>query len=393
MKTNIKKLEGCRIELNVTLDAAEAAKSVDAVEKMFLKNAQLPGFRKGKAPLDIVRKSYAREILQETVQHMVSNSYPAAVKEENLNVVETIELREPKCDTNGGSFTMIVDLKPEFKLPTYKGLKISSKPTEVKDEDVTGQIEKFREYAASYEDAAEGYAVSNGDYVQIDYSGTIDGKDILEVAPDAKMVAGAKGFWLRVNEGDFLAEILDALKGMKVGEEKTGIKAKFDKKSAPEALAGKKALYNIKLLAVRKCVLPDDATLAEKFKAESFEKFSKDIRESLEKQAVENEKVRRENEAVEALLKKADFDVPLSMVDNQTDLLIKDFVSKLGPNFDFSKIENNQEEIKKEARESAVKHVRFFYLSNAIIEAEKIECKPEERAMKVIEFVLQNAKS
>ncbi len=393
MKTNTKKLEGCRIELNVTLDAAEATKSINAVEKMFLKNAQISGFRKGKAPIEVVRKSYAREIVLESVQHMVSNNYPAAVKEENLKVVEMVELREPTCDTNGGAFTIILDLEPEFKLPTYKGLKISSKPTEVKDEEVKAQVEKFREYAASYDEAEEGYAVANGDYVQIDYAGTIDGKDILEVAPEAKMVAGAKGFWLRVNEGDFLPEILDALKGMKVGEEKTGVKAKFDKKAAPEALAGKKALYDIKLLAVRKCVLPDDAALAEKFKAESFEKFIKDIRESLEKQAVENEKARRENEAVEALLKKADFDVPLSMVERQSDMLIKDFLSKLGPNFDVQKLEKEQDAFKKEARESAIKHVRFFYLSSAIMEAEKLECKPEERAMKVVEFILQNAKS
>ena len=392
MKTNTKKIEGCRIELNVTLDATEATKSVKAVENTYLKNARIPGFRQGKAPIDIVRKNFAKEMAFETINHMVSSNYSAAVKEQSLKVVEMVELREPACDVNGGSFTVVLDLEPEFKLPTYKGLKISSKSVEVKDEDVTAQIEKFREYGASYEEAEEGYAVANGDYVQIDYSGTIDGKDILEVAPEAKMVAGAKGFWLRVNEGDFLAEILDALKGMKVGEEKTGIKAKFDKKAAPEPLAGKKALYDIKLLAVRKCVLPDDAQLATKFKAESFEKFTKDIKESLEKQAVENEKARRENEAVEALLKKADFDVPVSFVDKLTDQLLKDFAARLGPNADIEALKKDQGEIMKQARESAMKQARFYYISDAIVAEEKIECKPEERGMKVVELILANAK-
>ena len=393
MKTDTKKLDKCQVKLVVTLDAEEAAACVKEVEKAFVKEARLPGFRPGKAPIELIRKQFAAQIKDEVQRTMFRRHYADAIKAEGVEEVALADVQDAKCDATGGGFTAIVDVKPVFKLPTYKGLKIAPANAKVEDSAVAEQIERLRAAYAKYEDAKEGEAVAAGDFVQIDYSGTVDGKPILEVAPDAKIVASGTGFWTQVEEGRFLPEILDAVKGMKAGETKAEVKAAFSKESAPEPLKGKKAVYTVTLKAFRRRVLPTDAEFAEKAKAESIEALTKTIRESMEKQAVEQEAARRENEAVELLLKKVDFDVPQSQVHRAMD----GYLNQLAQRAQYAGLtaeyfEQNRDKILKDAEENATKQVRLWYVVDAIAEAEKIEAKDDERGKKVIEFVLANAK-
>lgn len=393
MKTDTKKLDKCQVKLVVTLDAEEAAACIKEVEKAFVKEARLPGFRPGKAPVELIRKQFSAQIKDEVQRTMFRRHYADAIKAEGIEEVALADVQDVKCDATGGGFTAIVDVKPVFKLPTYKGLKIAPANANVEDSAVAEQIERLRAAYAKYEDSKEGESVAAGDFVQIDYSGTVDGKPILEIAPDAKIVASGTGFWTQVEEGRFLPEILDAVKGMKAGETKAEVKATFSKESAPEPLKGKKAVYTVTLKAFRRRVLPTDAEFAEKAKAESIETLTKTIRESMEKQAVEQEAARRENEAVEMLLKKVDFDVPQSQVHRAMD----GYLNQLAQRAQYAGLtaeyfEQNRDKILKDAEENATKQVRLWYVVDAIAEAEKIEAKDDERGKKVIEFVLANAK-
>ena len=271
MKTEVKKLEKCQVQLNVTLDADEMKAIVKDVEKAFVREAKLPGFRPGKIPVELIRKEFANGLKQETERMMYQRNIAEAIKAEKLDDVAVADVKDMTFNAEGGSFAAIVEVKPVFKLPTYKGLKLTSNDVTVKDADVDDQIARLRAAYATYEDAKEGDAVAEGDFVQIDYSGTVGGKSILELNPEAKVVASGEGFWTQVEEGRFLPEILDSLKGMKAGETKEGIKAKFDKESAPEGLKGEKAVYTVTLKSFRRRILPDDAQFAEKAKAESFD--------------------------------------------------------------------------------------------------------------------------
>ena len=393
MKTDTKKMDKCQVKLVVTLDADEAKACIKEVEKAFVREARLPGFRPGKAPIELIRKNFAGQIKEETGRTMLRKHYADAVKAEGLSEIALADVQDLKCDENGGEFTAIVEVKPEFKLPTYKGLKIAPANVKVEDAAVAEQIERLRAAYAKFEDAKEGEAVADGDFVQIDYSGTVDGKPILEIAPDAKIVASGAGFWTQVEEGRFLPEILEAVKGMKAGETKAEVKAKFDKESAPEPLKGKKAVYSVTLKSFRRRILPTDAEFAEKAKAESVEALTKTIRESMEKQAVEQESARRENDAVEMLLKKVDFDVPQSQVHRAMD----GYLNQLAQRAQYAGLtaeyfEKNRDKILKDAEDNATKQVRLWYIISAIAEAEKIEASDEERGKKVMEFVLANAK-
>jgi trigger factor len=393
MKTNTKNLDKCQVELAVELDAAEIGAIVKDVEKTFVREAALPGFRKGKVPVELIRREFASGLKQEIERAMFQRNYADAVKAEALEEVAIADLKDMKYDAEGGSFTAIVEVKPKFKLPTYKGLKIEQKEAKVDPAAVAEQIERLRAAYAKYEDAKEGEAVSDGDFVQIDYSGTVGKKPILEINPEAKIVAGGEGFWTQVEEGRFLPEILEAVKGMKAGETKEGIKAKFDKETAPEGLKGEKAVYTVTLKSFRRRILPTDAEFVEKAKAESLEKLTDTIRESMEKRAVEEEAARRENEAVELLLKKADFEVPASQVRRAMD----GYLNELAQRAQYSGLsaeyfEKNRDQILKDAEAAAVRQVRLWYIIEAVADAEKIEAKDEEKGRKVMDFVLANVK-
>ena len=393
MKTSIKKEDKCKVKLTVNLDAEEIKAIVKDVEKAFVREAQLPGFRKGKIPLELIRKEFANGLKQEIQRAMFQKNYAEAIKAEKVDEVALANVEDVSYDENGGSFVATVEVKPEFKLPTYKGLKIESNDTTVKDEAVQDQMTRLRAAYAKFEDAKEGDIVENGDFIQIDYEGMVGKQKILEINADAKVVAEGKGFWTQVEEGRFLPEILEAVKGMKAGETKENISAKFAKESAPEGLGGKKATYTVTLKSFRKRVLPTDAELVETAKAESLEKLTATIRESLEKAAVNREMARRENEAVELLLKKADFEVPESQVRRATDAYLNELAQRAQySGLDVSYFEKNREKILADAEATATKQVRLWYIIDAIAAAEKIEAKDDEKGKKVVEFILANVK-
>ncbi|MBR3957076.1 MAG: trigger factor [Kiritimatiellae bacterium] len=393
MKTSSKSQDKCQVKLSVELDAEEMKAIVGDVEKVFLREAQLPGFRKGKVPIQLIRKEFADGLKQETQRAMFQKKYAEALKAEGIDEVALADVAEMKYDEKGGSFVAVVETKPKFKLPTYKGLKVEFKDAKVEDAAVKDQLDRLRAAYAKYEDAKEGEAVGEGDFVQIDYEGMVGKKKIHEINPEAKIVGEGKGFWTQVEEGRFLPEILDAVKGMKPGETKTDIKAKFDKESAPDGLKGEKATYTVTLKSFRRRVLPDDAEFAEKAKAESFEKLAATVRESMEKSAVDNEAMRRENEAVELLMKKVDFDVPQSQVRRAMDGYLQELAQRAQySGLDAEYFEKNRDKILKDAEAAATRQVRLWYVIDAIAAAEKIEAKDEEKGKKVIEFILANAK-
>ena len=393
MKTSSKRQDKCQVELTITLEAEEAKGVIKEVERTFVKEARLPGFRPGKAPIELIRRDFAAQLKEETSRMALRKYYAQAVKAEELDELGLKDVKEVQCDANGGTLKLTVEVKPVFKLPAYKGLKIKAEDTKVGNDQVAERIEQMRVQFAKYEDAKEGDKVEKGDFAQVDYSGTVDGKPIAELAPEAKVVASGTGYWMRVEEGYFLPELVDAVKGMKAGETKEGIKAKFDKESAPDPLKGKKAVYTMTLKTFRKRVLPDDAALVAATKDESIEALTAKIRTELEREAVEREARRRENDAVELLMKKVDFDVPETQVQAQ----MNNYLNRLAQQAQYMGLtaeyfEKNREQIFKDAEENATRQVRLWYVIDAIAQEEKIEAKDEERGKKVIEFILANAK-
>jgi trigger factor len=372
--------EGCTVKLIVKADAAEIADECKKVLNTFLREASIPGFRKGKVPLAVIQQKFADGIKQESEQACFRKLYPQALKEAAVEPIELTGVTDVLLDpATGFSFTAIVEVRPEFSLPKYKKLAVKAGDTTVKDEAVEQQLEQFRVAFAKYEDAKEDETIGDGDFVNFDYKGQLNGQPLSEIVPDQKAVCGAEGFWTQIEDGRFLPEILAALKGMKAGETKKEVVVKFPDDAAPEALKGKSCDYELTVKSFRRRVLPDDKTFLENAKAESLDALRKDIRERLEKQAIAADLENRRNQAIELLLKKCDFDVPASLVRRQTAAYLKDLEQRAqyaGLSGDY--IEQNRDKILADAENHAVQQVRLGYVLEEIAKAENIEIAEDD---------------
>ncbi len=378
MKFETKESSPCVMALSVKAEADETKAPYQKVLNVFMREASIPGFRKGKVPLNIIKQKFQQEIAHECQQACFSEFYPKALKESGLDAVNLQNVTDVLFTPETGfSCTALVEVKPAFDLPKYKKLAIKAGDATVTDEQVTERVESFRKAFAKFEDAKEGDAVAEGDFVQFDYAGALDDKaktPLAEVAPDQKAVCGATGFWTQLEEGRFLPEILDALKGMKAGETKDDVKVKFPKDNAPEALKGKKCVYTVTVKGFRRRTLPDDATFAADAKAESLDALRAQIREQMEKDAAAAELENRKGQAIELLLKKADFAVPPSLVQRQIQSYLQDLAQRAqysGMSADY--IEQNRDKILADAEANAVRQVRLSYILLGIAKAENIE--------------------
>lgn len=378
MKFETKESSPCVMALSVKAEADETKAPYQKVLNVFMREASIPGFRKGKVPLNIIKQKFQQEIAHECQQACFSEFYPKALKESGLDAVNLQNVTDVLFTPETGfSCTALVEVKPTFDLPKYKKLAIKAGDATVTDEQVTERLESFRKAFAKFEDAKEGDAIAEGDFVQFDYAGALDDKaktPLAEVAPDQKAVCGATGFWTQLEEGRFLPEILDALKGMKAGETKDDVKVKFPKDNAPEALKGKKCVYTVTVKGFRRRTLPDDATFAADAKAESLDALRAQIREQMEKDAAAAELENRKGQAIELLLKKADFAVPPSLVQRQIQSYLQDLAQRAqysGMSADY--IEQNRDKILADAEANAVRQVRLSYILLGIAKAENIE--------------------
>ncbi len=383
MKFETKESSPCVKALTITAEAEETKAPYQKVLREFLREAVVPGFRKGKVPQHVILQKFAKEIQQEAQQECFRAFYPKAIEEEKLDEVAlqnvTNVLFTPET---GFTCTALVEVKPVFDLPKYRKLAIKAGDTTVTDEQVAEQLESFRKAFAKYEDAKGDVAAQDGDFVEIDYAGALDVKaktPLSEVVPDLKAVAGGTGFWTQLENGRFVPEILEAVKGMKIGETKDDVKVKFPKDNAPEALKGKKCTYTVTLKALRTRVLPDDAAFAASAKVASLDELRAQIRGRLEKSAVDADLENRKNQAIDLLLKKADFDVPPSLVRSQTQRNLKEFAQRaqqMGMPADY--IEQNRKKIMDDAESNAVRQVRLSYVLLGIAAAEKLEATDDD---------------
>jgi len=401
MKIEKKAAGPCTVYLTVKAEADEIAADYKKTVNLFVREGVIPGFRKGKVPVEVIKNKFAEEIKREAQQTCFRALYPKAVEEAKLDVVDLTGVSDLLLDpATGFTFTAVVETKPEFDTPKYKKLPIKPGDTKVTDDQVAVELENYRRAYAKYEEGKPEDTVADGDFVQFDYVGSLDGKPLAEVVPDQKAVTQAQGFWTQVEEGRFLPEILEALKGMKAGEAKTGITVKFPKDAAPEPLKGKKCSYDVTLKALRRRVLPDDAAFLEATKAESMDKLRADTREALEKAAVARELEDRRNQAIELLLKKSDFDVPPALVRRQTEVYLTDLARRAqytGLTAEY--FEKNRDKILADAEDHAKKQVRLSYILDRIATEEKIEStetdeqkKQQDRAEKALDRVLAEAK-
>src|ERR1700680_1155380 len=184
--------------LQIELPAEEVSKEWDAIANSFARFAKIPGYRPGKAPRRVIEAKFRKEIQDELTKKLVSKSYHDAIAEKQLRVVSLTNLEEVQFgEDKSMRFRATVVTAPEFELPEYKNIPVQLPSTEVTKEDVDLALERLRDQSADFVDVPE-RGVEMEDFVVIDFDGTVDGKPISEIAPQAsKSLHGGKKFWLR----------------------------------------------------------------------------------------------------------------------------------------------------------------------------------------------------
>ena len=369
----------------------EAEKFEEAMKKVYAKTAKyfnIPGFRKGKAPMQLVERQYGSAIFYEDAfNELVPEIYDNAIKENNVEAVSKPNIDIVQMEKGKELiFTAVVETKPEVELGKYKGIEIKKIEYTTSDKDIEHELGHMAERNARLV-TVEDRAVENGDITTIDFEGSIDG-----VAFEG---GKAENHELEIGSHTFINGFENQIIGMKLEEEKD-IKVKFPDDYFSKDLAGKDAVFKVKLHEIKKKELPkmDDEFAKDVSEFDTLDELKNSIKEKLDTQNVEKAKYETESEAIKAVCENAKLDIPNGMVEVEIDNMMKDMETRLsyqGLNMHqylqmMNKTENDiRDNFKEQARES----IKTRLVLEAIVKAEKIEATPEEITEKIKEMASQ----
>src|SRR5438270_13112846 len=264
MKVQVEKKPESISTLKIELPPDEVSKEWDTIANSFARFAKIPGYRPGKAPRAVIDKRVRKEIQDEVTKKLVSKSYREAIEQKKLRVASLTNLEEVHFgEDKSMRFQATVVTAPEFKLPNYKNVPVELPDTKVTEAEIEATLERLRDQTADFVDVPE-RAAQMEDFIVIDYEGTMDGKPISEVAPNAsKNLHGGKKFWMRLAADNFLPKFCEGIVGQKK-EETRMVMVDLPEDFAVKELAGKPASYSVTLREIKENVLPavDDALAA-----------------------------------------------------------------------------------------------------------------------------------
>ncbi len=321
MQVSVESGEGLERRMTVELPAEQIEAEVDKRLKQIGQTAKLDGFRPGKVPMNMLRRVYGSQVLQEVYGQLVETSYQQALQQENLHPAGLPKI-EPKEATEEGLFGYIATLEvmPEIELAKLEG-KITRPIAEVGEQDVEGMIEKLRKQRATW-NAVE-RAAGEGDQVKISFAGKVDG-EVFEggSADNVPLVLGSK----RMIEG-----FEDGVVGM-IKDEKRTLELKFPEDYRVEELAGKPVTFDVEVAEVAEEVLPEvDEAFAKEFGAEEgVDKLKSDIRENMERELAQRVQAKIKSQAMDLIYEQNKIEIPKAMIEEEIDTLLKQTRERLG---------------------------------------------------------------
>lgn len=366
----------------------EAAKFDEAIKKVYAKSAKyfnIPGFRKGKAPMNIVEKYYGDEIFYEDAfNEVVPEVYEKELKENNIEAVSHPDIDVKQIGKGQDLiFTAVVQTKPEVKLGKYKGIELKKVEYNVSDADVDHELGHMQEKNARLV-SVEDRAVENGDITVIDFEGFVDGK--------AFEGGKAENHELTIGSNTFIPGFEEQIIGMKIDEEKD-INVKFPEEYFSEELKGKDAVFKIKLHEIKKKEMPalDDEFAKDVSEFDTLAELKASIKEKIEEENKNKAKYETEDAAVKAVCDNVEIDIPSGMIETETDNMVKEIEQRLS--YQGMKLENylqmigkTNEQFRKEYEEQAKTSVKSRLVLEAIIKAENIEADSDKVNAKIKEM-------
>lgn len=378
MKSTWTIVEKSKGELKVTIEGDLWTKAQDKAFKKLAANVNIPGFRKGKAPLDMVKKQVSEQsILIEAVENIAQEALNVGLTEHNLAPITRPELGVDAVSAQSTVLSFSFLVKPEVTLGDYKGIKVEKAKVKVTKKDVDAKLEELRQQFAELV-LVEGGKVKASDTAIIDFEGFKDG-----VAFE-----GGKGenFSLEIGSNSFIPGFEDAIIGMSAGEEKD-INLSFPENYQAEHLAGQPVVFKVKVNEIKRKELPalDDA-FAKEIKHKETETLE-DLKKKFEEELLEQKTTKAEedfkNEVLTKVVDSASVEIPDVLVDEETQTMIEDFRNRLsqqGFTLEqyFQITGQSLEELSAQMRVDALGKVKVRLVLDALANAEKIEVKAED---------------
>ncbi|SFG62512.1 trigger factor [Lachnospiraceae bacterium C7] len=376
MSVQVENLEKSMAKLTIEVSAEEVKKALDAVYNRQKKSINIPGFRKGKAPRAIIEKMYGKEVFYSDASNILMQSnYASAVKESGLDVVsrpvvDVVQIEEGKEFI----FTAEVAVRPEVTLGKYMGVTVTKIDTSVSDEEVDAEIAKQQETNARIVDVDR--AIENGDTAIIDFEGFVDG-----VAFE-----GGKGsdYKLEIGSHSFIDTFEDQLVGKKAGEE-VEVNVTFPEDYQAKELAGKPAVFNVKVNKVQTKELPElnDEFAQDVSEFDTLDAYKEDIKNKLKEQKDAEARKTKEDEAVRKIIDKSKMNLPEAMVDTQCETMVEEFAQRIqqsGLSMDqylqFSGM--TLDKLKEQVRPEAISRIQGSLVLDEIAKEENIEVTDED---------------
>ncbi len=372
MSVQVENLEKNTAKLTIEVPAE---KFEEAVQHSYNKNKgkfNIPGFRKGKAPFNMIKKMYGVGVFYEdAVDEVIDASYPDAAKESGLEIVSRPAVSIEQIE-EGKSFiyTAKVAVKPEVTLGQYKGVEVQKTKSDVTEEDIETEIKRAREKNSRLI-TVEDRGVEDGDQVTIDFDGSVDGK---------RFEGGkAEDYPLTIGSHTFIDNFEEQLIGKKTGEE-CEVNVTFPAEYHVEELKNKPAVFKVKVKEIQRKELPEanDEFASEVSDFDTMEEYKKDLSEKLHAEKIEAAKTADEDKVVAKVIENATMEIPDQMVEEQVNGMVNDYARRLesqGISFkQYVEITGmTAEKIGEQMKPQAIKRIQTRLVLEAVVKAENIQ--------------------
>ena len=372
MSVQVENLEKNTAKLTIEVPAE---KFEEAVQHSYNKNKgkfNIPGFRKGKAPFNMIKKMYGVGVFYEdAVDEVIDASYPDAAKESGLEIVSrpSISIEEIE-EGKAFVYTAVVAVKPEVTLGEYKGVEVQKTKSEVTEEDIETEIKRAREKNSRLI-TVEDRGIEDGDQVTIDFDGSVDGK---------RFEGGkAEDYPLTIGSHTFIDNFEEQLIGKTTGEE-CEVNVTFPAEYHVEELKNKPAVCKVKVKEIQRKELPEanDDFASEVSDFDTMEEYKKDLTEKLQAEKIEAAKTADEDKVVAKVIENATMEIPDQMVEEQVNGMVNDYARRLesqGISFkQYVEITGmTAEKIGEQMKPQAIKRIQTRLVLEAVVKAENIQ--------------------
>ena len=393
MSVQVEKLEKNMAKLTVEVPAENVEKAIQGAYNKMKKSINIPGFRKGKAPRQLIEKMYGKEVFyNDAIDAMLPSAYSDAVEECGEEIVSHPQIDVVQIESGKPFvFTATVAVKPAVELGEYKGIQVEKAPIEVKDEEIEAQITKERE-ANSRTVTVDDRAVAQGDIVTLDFEGFVDG-----VAFE-----GGKGenYDLTIGSNTFIPGFEDQLVGAEIGKE-LDVNVTFPEEYGAKELAGKAAVFKCKVNGIKVKELPavDDEFAQEVSEFDTLDEYKADIKAKLLKEKEDEAARAKEDAVIGKIIEGAKMEIPDAMVEYQTRQMLDEFAQRiqsqgisLDQYFQFTGL--TEEKYMEEMKPRALQNIQSRLVLEAVAQAENLvaeEADIEEEIKKMADMYKMEA--